>query len=967
MLDARRHDTDCRPRVLPRPCGYCYCLLATTHWLMTPEPATMNQPAESSTSAVHSLTVLETKLYSPKWRAGLVSRPRLIERMRQGAGQQLTLVSAPAGFGKTTLLAEWLAQRDNPDTPVAWVSLDRSENDPALFWAYVVRALQKVQPAMGEHALSMLRSSRQPLTAAVLTSLINEINASDRDFALVLDDYHVIDAPQVHAGVTFLLDHLPPRMQLIIASRSEPLVPVPRLRARGQVTELRADDLRFTPAEVSAFLNHVMALGLSPADVSTLETRTEGWIAGLKLAALSLKNHADVRKFVGAFSGDNRYIADYLIQEVLHTQPEDTRRFLIDTAILDRLSGPLCDAVAGAHGSQAQLESLERSNLFVVPLDDTRESYRYHHLFAEVLRAHAMREYPERVRTLHHRASTWFELHGSLAEALHHAAAASDAARIARLLETRCPPMDRSYQTGRWLERARDLPDAMVRARPVLSLAYAWALMNAGELEAVEIRLGDVDRWLSVADTDARAGDMVVEDEQRFHSLPREMVSARAYLAQSRGESAGTVDDVRHLLETIPHDDHVARATATALLALAEWAGGDLEEAYQTFNAALGVMRMAGGAIDAIRGMFVPADIRVAQGRLHEAQQLYERGLQLARDYTQGGAPETDELHLGLSELHRERGDVDTAARYLQTITDIAAHTEHVGNRQRWCTAMARVAETRGDLGVALGLLDEAEAVAVRSPLPRLRPVPALRARIWIAQGRLAESAGWAKGQGVSAGAEPSYRREFEHLTLARLLIARYRADRSERSIRDALMLLERLLIAASQGGRKGSTIETLVLESLAHQAMANVRAALDPLERALTLGESEGYLRIFVDEGSAMRDLLEHAVTRAIGGDYARHVLRGFDAAAEPAAAPRPVVAAVRTGVPVRKLLHCLTARELEILRLIAAGLRNQEMASHLSISPATVKRHVANAYAKLDVSHRTEALVRAHELNLL
>ncbi|MEO8620756.1 MAG: LuxR C-terminal-related transcriptional regulator [bacterium] len=942
---------------------------------MTPEPAIMYTPREASNFAVHSLTVLETKLYSPKWRQGLVSRSRLIERIRQGAEHALTLISAPAGFGKTTLLAEWLAQRPAADAPAGWVSLDRSENESALFWAYVIRALQKVQPGFGASPLAMLQSFRQPPTEIVLTSLINEINAIDRDFILILDDYHVIDAPQVHAGVTFFLDHLPPRMRLIIASRSDPLVPLPRLRARGQVTELRAADLRFTPDEASAFLNQVMALDLSATDVSTLELRTEGWIAGLKLAALSLKNRADVQKFIRAFSGDNRYIADYLIQEVLLAQPESVRRFLLGTAILDWLSGPLCDAVTGEHGSQAQLESLETSNLFVIPLDDTRECYRYHHLFAEVLRAHSIRENPDGVRTLHRRASIWFEANGSHADAVHHAAAADDVERVAGLLETRWPSMDRSYQTGKWLERVKALPDALVRKRPVLNTAYAWVQMNAGELEAAEARLSDVDLLLQTAEqTGDRAGDMIVVDEKRFAFLGVQLSSARAYLAQARGEVVGTVEHARRLLDTIPDGEHTTRATATALLSLAQWAHGELDEACATFTVALSLMRKAGNSLDAIRGEFVPADIRVAQGRLREAEEIYEAGLQLAKDSLQSAAAETDELYLGLSELHREWGDLDGATRLLQTITESAGRTEHVGNRRGWCTSMARVAESRGDLPGALRLLDEAERVDVRTPLPRLRPISAARARIWIVQGKLREAIRWANEQKLSVEDDLSYAREYEHITLVRLLIARYVSQHDESTIRDALMLLERLLIEASRGGRKPAVIEILLLEALAHNARSNTRAALDAVERALQLGESEGYLRIFVDEGPIMRELLRHAAARGSGGEYTRNVLRGFDgptsgrpvrngvpvSAGESVATARPVAAA-------DSQVQSLTARELEILRLIAAGLRNQEIADQLSISTPTVKRHVANAYAKLDVSHRTEALVRAHALNLL
>jgi LuxR family transcriptional regulator, maltose regulon positive regulatory protein len=921
------------------------------------------RPSEGSPGAGAPVRLLETKLHVPRARADLVSRPRLLERLRRGSGRKLTLVLAPAGFGKTTLLAGWLAETTGAER-AAWVSLDASENEPAHFWAYVVRALQRAHPAVGAHALALLQSRQPPPAESLLTGLINEIDALDADVLLVLDDYHVIDAPAVHDALAFLLDHLPPRMRVVLASRAEPPLPLARFRARGELTEVRADALRFTPDEASAFLNEVMALGLSPADAATLERRTEGWIAGLKLAALSMQARGDVRGFVDAFAGDHRYVADYLVDEVLHAEPERVRRFLLGTAILDRLGGPLCDAVTGERGSQALLEDLERRNLFVVALDDRREWYRYHHLFAEMLQAHATREDPDGVRAFHRRASAWYERHGAPADAVRHALAAADFERAAGLLETTWPEKDRSYESARWLGRVRALPDAVVRARPVLGTGYAWALLNAGELEAAETRLGDVERWLAAAagapnQPGSPAAELVVTDHARFRSLPTEVAAARVYLAQARGELPGTVEHARRALDLVPEEHHLARVIPTALLGLALWARGELESAYRTFADALGLMRRCGLALDAIRGTFVLGDIRVAQGRLRDAAGIYEDGLRLAAEQVHAAAPETDELHLGLSELHRERGDLDAAVRHLQTVTESAERSAHKGNRERWCTAMARVREARGDLAGALELLDEAEAHEIRGPLPRVRPLPAMRARIRIAQGRVAEAADWARDRRLTVDDGLGYAREFEHVTLARILIARH--ERSGDELRDAARLLDRLLVAAEEGGRTGSVVELLVLQALARRALGDVRGALPPLARALALGEPEGYLRVFVDEGARMRDLLRHAAARGLAGEYTRRVLSAFDAPAP--AAPTPAVA----GPGGDGAVQALTERELEVLRLIAAGLRNQEIADQLSISPATVKRHIANAYGKLGAGHRTEALVRARALKLL
>ncbi|HEV3485454.1 MAG TPA: LuxR C-terminal-related transcriptional regulator [Vicinamibacterales bacterium] len=907
--------------------------------------------------------LLETKLYVPRSGSGFVLRSRLIDAIRDGAAHRLTIVVAPAGFGKTTLLAGWLANPVGGESAAGWVSLDPSENEPALFWAYFIKAVRKTHPGVGAQAMTLLQSSRPPAMETVLTTLINEINAIDADFTVILDDYHVIDAVPVHSQLTFLLDHLPRRMRLVIASRSEPPLALPRFRARGELTELRAADLRFTLDEATAFLNKVMALGVSPNDTALLERRTEGWIAGLKLAALSLKGRNDVRGFVDAFSGDNRYIADYLVEEVLQSEPDHIRRFLLGTAILDRMNGALCDAVMGGAGSQAFLEDLERRNLFVVALDDRRQWYRYHHLFADVLQKQSITEDPDAARSFHRRASAWYEEHGSPADAVRHALGAQDPDRAAGLLERAWPEKDRSYESGKWLARVKTLPDAVVRNRPVLSMGYAWGLLNSGELEAAEPRLRDVERWLqTIAEATERpeaTAQMAVSDEARFRSLPAELAAARVYLAQALGDPPGSLEHAKRALELVPEGDHERRATGTALLALALWGRGELEAAHRTFAEALAGMRATGHDLDAIRGTFVLGDIRVAQGRLREAANIYERGLQLASDAAYSAAAETDELYLGLSELHREWNDLAAATRQLEAITKSAERAAHKGNKLRWGTAMARVCEARGDLDGALDRLDEAERYERRDPLPRVRPIPAMKARIRIAQGRTDVAMNWVGKAKLAVDDDLSYLREFEHVTLARVLIAQHGAAGDRRFVNDAVRLLERLRSAAETGGRRGSVIEILVLHALAQHALGNLRGALESLTQALTLAEPDGYLRVFMDEGTRMRELLRHAISRGLAGAYTRRVLAALDAP------PQPV--APSCGSTVAGLVQPLTTREHEVLRLIAAGLRNQEIAEHLSISAATVKRHIANAYGKLGVGHRTEALARATELKLL
>ncbi len=921
--------------------------------------------ASAPTHSVVDLSLIATKLYLPKWRPGLVSRPDLVARLSQGTGRKLTLVSAPAGFGKTTLLAEWLAAAPVSARAAAWVSLDETDNDPALFWAYVITALQKVQAEVGQSALSLLQSPQPPPIESILTTVLNEIAAIEDDFALILDDFHVIDAPPIHAAVAFLLDHLPPGMHLVIATREDPRLPLPRLRARGQLTELRAADLRFTPDEAAAFLNQAMGLNLLAADVVALETRTEGWIAGLQLAALSLRGRADVRGFVRAFAGDDRYIVDYLVEEVLQRQPARVRSFLLQTSVLDRLSGPLCDAITGQEDGKALLEILERGNLFVVPLDDKRQWYRYHHLFADVLRAYAQdEEAPDRIAVRHRRASEWYETNGLRAIAIRHALAAGDFARGADLVELAVPVMRRSRQEGTLLGWLTALPDELIRCRPVLSVAHAWVLFASGNLDAVEARLRDAERWLEpeAARTEqpqTPSAGMVVVDEEEFRRLPGSIAVYRAARALLLGDVAATVIYARQALLLISADDHLRHGAAAALLGLASWANGDLEAAHQAYADGMESLQRAGHVSDVITGAVTRADIKVAQGSLNDAERILAQAVRRAAEQTEPGLLETPGLLLGLSELRCERNDVHAATQHLLRSQELAVSSGLPQNQSRWCVAMAQIREAEGDLDGALDLIEEAERRYVRDYFPNVRPLAALKVRLWIAQGQLDDAAGWARERGLSAKDDLSYVREFEHLTLARVLIAHYASSRTASSIREATALLDRLLNAAERGERMGSVIEILVMQARSQTAQSDIPRALVPLERALLLAEPEGYVRTFVGEGAAMQSLLRHVAAGGIAAAYALRLLGNFDEPVPPPSAP--------ARASTITLAEPLTVREVEILRLIAAGLRNQEIADRLFIGLATVKRHVANAYGKLGAGHRTEAIVRANELNLL
>jgi LuxR family transcriptional regulator, maltose regulon positive regulatory protein len=908
-----------------------------------------------------STPILTTKLYVPPPRPHAVLRPRLTGRLNEGLHRKLTLISAPAGFGKTTLLGEWVA---GCERPAAWLSLDEADSDPTRFLSYLVAALQTIAPNIGEGVLGALRSPQPPPTESILTSLLNEISTVPDDFVLVLDDYHVVDSGAVDDALAFVLEHLPPRMHLIISTREDPQLPLARLRARGQLGELRAADLRFTPSEAAEFLEGVMGLDLSAEDIAALEDRTEGWIAGLQLAALSMRGREDVAGFIRAFAGDNRYVVDYLVEEVLQRQPERVRSFLLQTSILERLSGPLCDAVTDQEEGNALLEALERGNLFVVPLDDRRHWFRYHHLFADVLRARLMEEQPDRAPTLHRRASEWYERNGSPTDAIRHALAAEDFERAAGLVELAALEMLGSSQETlyRWLMA---LPDEVVRARPVLSVYYAFALLGRGGFEAFDAHLRDAERWLDTsAETSERreapSVEMVVVDEVAFRSLPGTIAVARAYHAGALGDVFCAADHARRALDLLPDDDHLWRGAAASLLGIAYWTSGDLEAAYRSFADSVSHQQMTGHVRFQIAGTYILADIRIAQGRLNEAVRTYEQSLQLA---TEQGEPVwgTANLYVGLSELHRERGDLEAAKQHLLRSKELDEHGGLPETRYRWYVAMARIKEAQGDLDGALDLLDEAERQYVESPDPDVRPVAALKTRVWVAQGRLAEALGWTREQGLSAHDDLSYLREFEHITLARVLLARYKSDREERYIHEAMGLLERLLKAAEEGGRMGSVIEILVLQALAHEAQGDSPGALVPLERALTLAEPEGYIRIFVDEGLPMARLLYEALSQGVESDYIRRLLAAFPVAESEQTASSPMRGSKS------ELVEPLSERELEVLQLIAEGLTNQEVATRLYLSLHTVKVHARNIFTKLAVKNRAQAVARGRALGIL
>jgi LuxR family maltose regulon positive regulatory protein len=840
---------------------------------------------------------------------------------------------------------------------VAWLSLDQRDNDPGLFWTYLVTAIQSAAPEVGATAVALLQSPQPPIEA-VLASLLNDLSAISDDVVLVLDDYHVIDAREIQDGMAFLLERLPPQVHLVIASRADPTLPLARLRVRGELVEIRAADLRFTPDEALAYLNGVMGLTLTTRDAAALDGRTEGWIAALQLAALSMQGRADVATFIESFTGDDRYIVDYLVEEVLQRQPDDIRTFLLRTCVLSRLTGSLCDAVTGQDGGKAMLATLERGNLFLVPLDDHRRWYRYHHLFADVLRARLLDEQPERVHEMHRRASDWYEHNGERSEAIRHAMAGADFDRAADLIELAIPALRQSRQDATlrgWLEA---LPEELFQCRPVLSVGFAGTLMVRGEVEGVEAHLQAAERWLGAtpgacADHQAPSG-MVVRDEKAFRDLPTAIAMYRAGQARIRGDVAATVSHARRALELVGSDDHLGRGGGATLLALSYWTSGDLEAAERGYAEAMASLEKAGHLSDVIGCALALADIRITQGRLGEAMAAYERGLRLGIHHDGPALRGAADMHVGMSELFRERNELDAAVQHLLTSRELGEHAGLPQNQYRWRVSMARIRQAQGDLGGALDLLDEAERVYNSDFSPDVRPVPAVRARMWVTQGALGKASSWAHARGLSIEDDLSYLREFEHVTLARLLLARHTAEPAGRSLHDATQLLQRLLQAAEEGNRTASVIEILVLQALAHQTQRDAAAALTALGRAVTLAEPEGYVRIFVDEGASMVALLRSAAKQGIAPGYVRRL--------------RAAVTAADGDAPTNQgLIEALSERELDVLRLLATDLSGPDIARQLTVSLSTVRTHTKHIFAKLGVTNRRAAVRRGAELDLL
>lgn len=920
------------------------------------------------------MTVPGTRLGIPVSRRPLVARRRLLDRLsfEHGSMPRLLLVAAPAGSGKTTLLAQWLSSARA--TRVAWLALAAGDDLTQFLQGVTAAVLRSERGAdIGAEAAAMLRSAPDAPADAVLASIIDDLDAAEGTTVVALDDYHLVESAAVHDAVGFLLDNLPPNAVVAMTTRVDPPLPLARLRARGELVEIRTADLQFTLDEADAFLNEAMGLHLSDEHVRVLEARTEGWAAGLQLAGLTAQGRRDdagaVASFVDAFAGSSRFVVDYLLDEVLAGQDEHVREFLLATSILRELSGPLCDAVTGRADGQAMLERLERSNLFLIGLDDERRWFRYHQLFADALRAQLDSVHPGGAAGLHRAAARWCAEQGMLSDAVSHALAGGASDDAATWLELALPRMKRARQdlhVREWLER---LPAAVVREHALLAAFAAWARVSRGDILGAREWLDDAELALgrpspaTLGGIVAPPGPLAEAERERDHELlelPATIESYRAVVAQASGDVRGAAEHAGRALERAPEDDHYTRGAAGGLLALAEWAAGDLNAAIAAFAEAIENLRAGGSATNALGGVVVIATMQLERGDTLAARRLYQEALAEA-SRTPAGASILGDLHVGLAQVLVERGDLGAAAGHLAEAARLGDGASLPENRYRRPIAEAALARARGDVDAAADLLTVAEEAYLPGYLPDVTPSGACRARALIAGLRLEEAEAWATGcdaAGLVGGDVPAYLEEYESLTAARLRVARGREDPG--ALDGVARWLGRVTCALRDTNRGRGLLDALAVAAVVADAAGDRSAALDLLGEALHLSAAGGQARLILDEGEPMLDLLREAARR--GGAGAPRASELLALARRGGTGPAPTVAVGDAGLP-----DPLSERELEVLRLLGSELSGPQIARRMYVSINTFRTHTKSIFLKLGVNTRRAAVRRAAELSLL
>lgn len=900
--------------------------------------------------------LLATKLHAPAPRAQRVPRPRLFDRLDAAGDQALTLVSAPAGFGKSTVVSDWLATRGRV---AGWLSLDAGDNDLRRFLTYLGAACERCVPGIGGSLMAPLAAPRLPGPEELLVPFLNELWASAGG-VLVLDDYHVIENAEVHAALAFCLDNLPPSIQLVIATRSDPPLPLARLRARGQLCELRAEDLQFTAAEASAFLRETMGLAVSAEEVVALEERTEGWIAGLQMAALSLRHRGDARAFLAGFTGSHRFVLDYLTQEVLDRQPPERLDFLLRTSLLNRLCGPLCETVSGREKGQEMLEALDAANLFLIPLDEHRGWYRYHHLFGGLLQEQLRRRLPEaEVAELHRRAADWLAGRDLADEALAHATAACDWGRVAKILEKHAPIALNRGDVGTLLRWLAALPEECYRSHPDLLLPRGAVLFASLYFEEFGAVLGQLARAAAATqDPLLIAGAAALE--------------AVAHTAQA--EHGAVIASATRSIELLPDGQGWLRALVTLLLGMAQLRTGEKERAAVALEQAAVEGMATSNYMVLVGARFNQGAIESLSGRLRKAYEIHRQTVAGFAAFGDSPPPAAAQGYDGLAEIHTEWGELDEAFACSTTANRLCRAGAVGGHYARCLGTLMRLHLIRKDFAAARETVGEIDQLLRRSPMPRFQVVlDAMRGRVDVLQAReegrpelLVEAERWAREQGLFAPAELRERLmcdlplDFCHQTAVRLLLALGRWE-------EALALLDALRAWAEEGGWNRSLIEVDLLEALARQGAAEEAGespweAFEPFSQAVARAEREGFLQLFLEEGEPAARLLaayERARPQALAGPFGQKLLHASHLeASRPRPEGRPAPAA---GV------EAVSERELEVLRVIAAGLSNSEAARKLYLSPFTIKKHLENIYGKLGVRNRTEAIARAQALGLL